>query len=376
MAVFDSPATTYSDTTPHKRSITDYIALLDPSDSPLVDRLGGLDGAQGKFRFTNWPTTKPEWLEDGLAPLTTTMAAASITADTTSFSVTDASIFEPGHIIEIESELMWISARNVTTNLITVTRGVAGSTTATHTSSCTVTIVSQARLEGADSDYIAMVDRSSGSNYTQIFHHEVKVTRSHEKLLQYGITSEMAYQVDKAMPEIMRLIETGTFKTKASDAGSATTPRIMGGIQAFISTNKLDGSSLTQAKIENALMSCYNAGASGPWMAPCAPATMQKIKNFYDNTIVLRVDRSETTVGMEITQIHTPFGDLNLFLDRWCPTTLLPIISENDAGFLTYDPFFNEPLAKDGDYEKSELIGEFTFCMRLEKAHALLTAVS
>ena len=52
MTVYDQPKTTYSDTTPHKRVITDIISLIDPSDAPLVDALGGLDGASGKFRFT------------------------------------------------------------------------------------------------------------------------------------------------------------------------------------------------------------------------------------------------------------------------------------------------------------------------------------
>jgi len=355
--------------------ITDYISLLDPSDSPAIDALGGLDGGASKFRFVNWPSTKVEWLEDSLAAMSTTLSA-TISSTVTTITVTDASIFQPGHICEIDTEQIWVSAVSVSTEVITATRGVAGSDKASHTSTATISIISMARLEGADSDAVAFTDKTTNSNVTQIFHHEVKVSRSHEKLSQYGITSEMAYQGDKAIPEMMRLLEVGLFKNKALAAGSATTPRIMGGLQAFITTHVFSGASLAQSTIENALMSCYIAGATGPWKGICNPVVMQKIKNLYDSTTILRVDRSETTVGMEITRVHTPFGDLDLVMDRWVPTTLLPIIHEKDAGFLTYDPFFQEPLAKAGDFEKSQLVGEFTFALRLEKAHALLTAVS
>jgi len=48
MANLASPMTTYSDTTPQKKVITDYVSLIDPSDAPLIEALGGLDGAAGK----------------------------------------------------------------------------------------------------------------------------------------------------------------------------------------------------------------------------------------------------------------------------------------------------------------------------------------
>ena len=70
MPPLDSPLSSYSDTTPQKRVITDVIALIDPSDAPAVLALGGLDGAASKFRFVNWPSTTVEWLEDSLADLT------------------------------------------------------------------------------------------------------------------------------------------------------------------------------------------------------------------------------------------------------------------------------------------------------------------
>ena len=39
MAPLDSPITSYSDTTPQKRVITDVIDLIDPTDAPGVEAL-------------------------------------------------------------------------------------------------------------------------------------------------------------------------------------------------------------------------------------------------------------------------------------------------------------------------------------------------
>lgn len=375
MAVIDQPKNTYSDTTPHVRVITDLIALIDPSDAPLVNALGGLDGASGKFRFTGGKGKVVEWLEDSLIPLSDTMnEGATITSTVTTIKVTDGSLYEPGHVIMIDSEYLWVSS--VSTNTITVTRAAGGSAAATHDSAAAVTMIGMARLEGAESDTIALTDVSVGSNFTQIFHQEIKISRTQQQLSQYGISDEMAYQGDKVVPSLMRLIERHLFYNKAAGAGSATTPRVMGGLQAFLTTNKVDGSSLTQAKIESAVRLAYEDGGTGPWIAPVAPANMSKIKNFYDATTVLRVDRTETTVGMNITQIETPFGTVNLVLDRWAPTTIIPLIDAKHAGMMTYYPFTQEPLAKTGDYERSEVVGEFSFCLRQAAAHALLTAVS
>ena len=278
-----------------------------------------------------------------------------------------------GHILLIDSEHVWVSA--VSTNTLTITRAFQG-TAATHSSTDVITIVGMARLEGADSSTIGLTDRTSNSNYTQILHKEIKVTRTHQQFAQYGISDEMSYQGDKVVPELMRLLERHFYYNTVSHAGSATTPRAMGGYQAFITDNKQDASTILQEDFEDAVEAAYTDGGLGPWLAFCAPANYQSIKNFYDDSAYLRIDRTENTVGMVVTDIVTPFGNVHLVLDRWAKTTEIPIIDPRHAGFKTYYPFTQESLAKDGDYEKSEVVGEFTLCIRQDKAHAVLTNVS
>ncbi len=382
MAVTDSPFSTYSDTTTHRRAITDVISLIDPTTTPAIAAMGGLDGAASKFRFVNWPSKTVEWLEDTHAPLSDTLnESASITSTVTTITVTDASLYEPGYIIKIDSEYLWVSSAAITTNILTVTRGVAGSTAATHASTASIEIISNARVEGAESTPIAFTTRTTGSNVTQIFHQEVKVPRSQIKLSQYGIADEMAYQKDKAVPAIMRMIEKHIFNSKALSTGSVSVGRIMNGLQGFITTNKISGASLSQAAFENAVLSAYNNGGGGPWVAFVNPVVKQKIKNFYDTTgvasaTILRVSQDTREVGMNIDRINTPFGTVDLVMTRWVASNIVPIVDLQHVGFITYDPFQWEDLAKTGDYERAEVVGEFTFCLRQEKAHAILTAVS
>lgn len=370
-----SPLSTYSDTTPHKRIITDVISLIDPSDAPMIEVLDGLDGASDKFRFVNGQGKVVEWLEDTLISLAGVLNG-SIASNATTITMVDGDNYQEGHIIEIDSERAWVSAVNNATEVLTVTRAFGGTTAASHADSAAVSIVGMARLEGADSDDIAFTDRTTGSNFTQILHQEVKVTRTQNQISQYGISEEMSYQGDKVVPSLTRLLEKHFYTSTVAASGSASTPRVMGGYQAYVTDNKLSGASLAQSQFENAVKSAYLDGGNGPWLAFCSPTNLQKVKNFYDASNFLRVDRTENTVGMVIESILTPYGRVDLVLDRWAKDAQIPILDPQHVGFRTLYPFTQEMLAKVGDSERSEVVGEFTLALRQDKAHAVLTAVS
>lgn len=375
MGVVDSPFTSYSDTAPQKKAITDVIKMISPTDAPLIERLGGLDGAAGKFRFVAWPTTNPSWLTDEMPGLTTTLQTATIASDATTATVGDASIIQPGHILLIDAQLFWVSAANISTQALTIAS--LGGTAASHATGATVEIVGMARLEGDDSDALAMVSRSTASNYTQIFHQEVKSTRTQAKMAQWGIGNEFEYQAAKVIPNQMRIMEKNLFRGSVISAGSASAPRVMGGIPAFNTGNSTSGASLTKTSFENAVKLAYDDGGAGPWIAPLSSSNFQKIQGFYENSSYLRIDREETVIGMPPpTTIITPFGEVKPLLDRWALDGTIELIDPEHAGLMTFDPFTQEVLAKTGDSMTGQVVGEFTFCMRLPNAHSRLTSVS
>lgn len=379
MANVAPPYSTYVNTAENKRVITDYISLLDPSDAPFVEAIGGLDGAASKFRFTNQGTLV-EWIEDTLAPLTGALSigTAATVSTATALTVADANMVQPGHILLQGSELMWVSAND--SGAITVTRGLGSTTATTLATNNTFAIVGMARLEGDDSDPIGYTDLTTNSNYTQIFHKEVKQTGTAPYQDRWGMGDQMQYESAKSIPEMMRLIER-TLQYGKRSAGSTITPRMMGGYQEFIQTNKASGAnisvaSLAPAVIEDAVELIYNAGGSGDFLAIVNPATYQKIKNAYDSSSFVRYPPEQTQFGTLVDRIITPFGNVSFVIDRWQLSTLIPIMKLDNVGMLTLRPWQVEDLAKTGDAEKKQLIGEFSFCMKLEKSHALLTAVS
>lgn len=375
-SVIDSPYTSYSDTAAAKRVITDVISLITPHDAPFIEAIGGLDGAASKFDFVNGKSTEVEWLEDELESLVDVLAVATLASNATSATVVDASKFQPGHIIQMDLQTFWVSAVNTTTQVLTFSS--LGGTAAEHNTGDVVTIVGMARLEGDDSDALAATTRYTGTNYTQIFHAEVKVTRTQNQKSQYGIGEEFEYQASKKVPGLMRQLEKWVLIGDASSAGSATTARIMAGIPSILGdTNSASGTTLTKAKFEAAVKLAWADGGDGPWVAPVSATNFAIVCGIYDSSSYLRVERTETVVGMPpVEKIITPYGDVLMLLDRWATDTEIYLIDKKHAGMLTYYPFTQEMLAKDGDSIKGEVIGEFTFCLRQVNAHASLQSVT
>ena len=364
-----------------KRVITDYITLIDPADAPFVEAMGGLDGGAKKFRFVNFPHTKVEWIEDTREPLAVGLNTAMNNSVTTAVLLAaSANMVQVGQILLFAdgSEQMWVSAVASDGVTLTVTRGYGGTTATAQVvvNNTAIEILGIARLEGAESHGLGYTVRSTNYNHTQIMQREVKVSRSQNQISQYGIREEFDYQSNKAIPHLMRLIEKGVYKG-TRNAGSSAAPRSFGGLGTFVTNNAINSGSaaVTQAKFENALKAAYLDGGK-PSKAFVSPTNMQVIKNFYDSGTFLRVDTKEKTVGMTIEKIITPYGTVDLIMDRWAPDATIYILDPEHVGFVTYYPFTSEPLAKTGDYQRGEVVGEFTLCVRMDKAHAVITTIA
>lgn len=371
------PMSSYSDTTPQARMITDVISLIDPVDTPAIELLGGLDGAAGKFRFVNEKETAYEWLEDTLFGLSTLLNGALAGAGTTT-AVVDDPIFSEGDIIDVNGgvEQVWVSAVSADGLTLTIVRGYSGSAAAV-ADNVPLVLVGQARLEGAESTDRFFTDRTTGTNYTQIFHHEVKVTRTQNQIAQYGIDNEMEYQARKVVPSLLRLVERQLFYG-VKKAGSATTPRAMGGFPAFVTANSISaGGAVVQADFDDTMELIYADGGGSDIYAFVSPANMQVIKNLYDSSSYLRFGTEQNSIGLKITTVITPFGDVKLVMDRWALNSNIYFINAPDAGLLTFQPFMREPLAKTGDYEREEVVAELGFALRQgDKAHGLITGIT
>jgi len=356
-----------------KRVITDYVAMLDPSDAPFVEAIGGLDGASSKFKFTA-SGIKCEWLEDTLAPLVGALTAAVTDASVTTLGVADGNMFQPGHVLKIGDELVWVS--NVSGTTLTITRGFGSTTATTHTVGVPINIVSEARLEGAVSSDLGFTNFTSDFNYSQIFERKIKLTGSAPIQDVYGFVDPYEYQAAKLMPEMMRLIELTLQEGKRTgDVQNPTTvPRAMGGVDVFLTTNITTAAvtTLSITNIENAIKLAYEDGASGQFTAIINPTDFQRITALYNNSSFIRFPPEQTRVGMVPATIVTPFGNVDFVVDRWQKVNKIYFIKPENMGMITLRPWQIKDLPADGDFTANELIGEFSFAVKLPKSMAVL----
>lgn len=365
--------TTYVGTVPQKRVVSDRIIMTDPMEIPLISTLGM--NAESKFKFVNAPGVKYEWLVDAYSSTSdvlTTAGAADST--TTTLVATDGSKFQAGDVILVDSEYIWVSS--VSTNTLTVVRNFGG-TQAVHADNSTAYIKSRARLEGADAGDSNYTQPTSQYNYSQIFQKTIEISRSDARIKRYGIPNLTQYEIDKKMDELkISLTQLPYHGNRA--AGSASTARGAGGFDTFIASgNKTNASSaaLTQKMIEDMVQTVWEAGGR-PSLLVCNGWASRKITSFFEGSV--RTDRTEGIGGTKITKIQTAMGpELDVLVDRYCPTNKLYILTPDQVSFVTVDEFFFEDLGKTGDTEAfGQVVGEYGFAMAGDTHHGLIYGFS
>jgi hypothetical protein len=376
MATLTGVVYSYSNTVPQKRTLTDRIILASPYDVTTILRLG-TDNAS-KFALINWPNRTYEWLQDSYPARSDAAAATNITnsTTTTTVAVTTGAKFQVGDIIQIDDELMYVAS--ISSNTLTVVRGHAVGTgsQATHESTATVYIRFTARIEGADSSASPSEEVVSVTNATQIFHKEILMTRNAQNIPQYGMSDPWGYKQDKAMDELMEELDRVPFYGRRA-AGSATAARSTGGFREFITTNVTDLNSvgLTRANIDTQLDNCFAQGGR-PNVMFMGSYVKRKIGSFYEGFV--QTERSEQVGGILIDRLQHPILNysIELVVDRNCASTDLWGIDDRYAGYVEYQPFMFEPLAKVGDADKGQVIGEYGMVVAREKSHFRIQEIS
>ena len=376
--------TTYTDTNVKPESLNDAIHFIDWTEAPLLKLLGMNN--ESRFRMTQWPRTKYEWLEDTMSATTTTLSEAVSIAET-AIDVADGSLFIEGDIVRVQDttgELMYVES--VATNTITVIKAFAGTADSAHDSGATIELAFPARIEGADFDTGHTTAVSRLYNHTQIFAEAVRVTGSEMVDENYGIDDVMAYNLQKLIGGGGMIGAKGkagklsialqkTFYYGQRAAGTATTSRAMGGFKYYTTTNVTDKNStaLTLKDIEDLMELCFLAGGN-PSMLVANTWVWRKINEFFAGNI--RTERSESEGGHVISSIKTVFGNIEVMFDRWCPTDELYLIEPDKMGWITYRPWQVLDRPATGDYEVKEVLGEFGFVLVNQTAGGYIKEIS
>jgi len=353
---------TYNQSVGIKLDIDEAIFILTPSDVPFQQWVG----------TTPTSSIKVEWLDEELTPQNATVAVVTGTGPWT-VTVADVQTFRPNDVLHTRDALsgvqFTVTSINAGTNQATIA-AFAGNATAPAVNDV-LEIVGQYKVEGSDPEAARSVDRTTNFNYTQIMQEQVAATRTSRKRDIYGGADPYDHELEKKFKELAIRSERAFVFGQRSISGDSQ-QRQMGGLFYYITTNTASGTSANAKTVLNDIIrKCYEAGGTAT-DAMVSPAVKAAISTNVDPSL-RRSTVDEKQGGFVIDKYMSDFGELNIVVNRHFPKTKGIVMEKEYIQKAVFDPFFHELLAKTGDSDKGEIVGEHSLKVRNEKAHGTFT---
>jgi hypothetical protein len=180
-------------------------------------------------------------------------------------------------------------------------------------------------------------------------------------------------------------MEKALFENQARVAGNATTARKLAGLGAWVKTNtskgtggadsagdgtnaRTDGTqrAFSQALFDTVMQETWTSGGK-PDTVMLSPFQLNKALSFTGNNNQ-RQNGAVGTVNNNIAVYLTPWGSVSFQPCRENRSRDVYIIEKGKLALATLRPMKNEALAKTGDNEHRQVVGESTLVCRSEKA--------
>ena len=378
--VYVGPESGYSANLVNVRQLEDYLEILEPDDFPMLQEVGLTSYDRP---ITN---TKVEWQMGYQLPSQDLLAEAITSTTAVQVLVDHAEYFALHEVLLCESELMRVVSIDATSNYLTIERGFAGSTAATHDNDDVCYLLASARPEGSSPGWARQTATAQPYNYCQIFDAVAEVTGTEEALKNYGPDELLAMRVDQEMRGLFVRMEQSLMNGLRYEP-AANTGRMSGGFAQFISdTDNLSSAALTYADVEEAMANqagrVGKANVADSFWANSWP--LRKISSW--NVSSIRSERTETVFGSVVNTIVTNFGPLAIKYDRLIVATVAYMLNMDDVmcgplngrGFAGTQQDINQTL---DDVRKERILGEYTWVIKGEDAsnqgpHTILYGIS
>lgn len=226
------------------------------------------------------------------------------------------------------------------------------------------TATNTALVEGASSSTTAVGQPTSRSNTTQIIGESFAVSATSDAIKTYGRAQQTAYALAKTLKVLKLDLEVSMCGvSQAAVTGDASTARKMASIDQQISTTVDAGGSatdpLTEAKILELGQTLYTAG-SEPSVLMIKPADSTIIAGFASSSNRQRDIADKSTLVNTIDVLVTAFGQYKVVLNRSQTTDQAYLIDPSMFKQAVLRPFTRTLLAKTGDSDSHQVIGEFS----------------
>lgn len=360
--------------------VSDLVGIVSPFETPLLDALGDPQ--------TEARSTHHEWLEDSLLPNTDVLEGTPQNPLTdTELDVANPDRFRVGDQIRCgdSEELMLVSA--VSQGTITVIRQYGGTGAEAVAAGDVITILGNASLEGQDADSARFTLRTRRGNWTQIFTKTVLVSGSELAVRHLGVADELDFQKTKALRELLRDLENTVINgiAPASGAqGGQTVRRTMNGILPQLTTNRFVpgqngfpvGEDLDEVKLNAALRLVWERSSGQVDLIVVNGYQKRVISQFAAGMRTYAADDPRYT--SQVSVYESDFGVQRVVLSRWVPRDAVLLLDSSRIQVvpLAGRSFQYRPLAATGDYEKGQILGEYTLELRNESAHGVIRGLA
>lgn len=252
-------------------------------------------------------------------------------------------------------------------------------------------------IEGDDRTGTAIVATDRVANTVQLFDKTVIVTTTQEKTKAAGRSSEMKYQISKAMVELKRDQEAMVLSDNVAVQGNSTTARKSAGLGTLIYTNiSHGGAGATPAHTSGLATVAQTAGTNRAFTETLLKTVLQSVfTNSGEFATLISLTPSHKVTfsaftGIAANRYNVPkgkqgviVGGADVYMSDFGELTVVPnyvqatanantafVLNPEFAGLAYLGGFKSEPLAKTGHTTKELVSVESTLVVTSERSHA------
>lgn len=251
-------------------------------------------------------------------------------------------------------------------------------------------------IEGDDRSGSALTPTQRVANTVQLFDKTVIVSTTQEKTKSAGRSSEMKYQISKAMVELKRDVEAMTLSDNVAVQGNSTTARKSAGLGALVFTNvSHGGTGATPAHNSGLATTAQTAGTNRAFTETLLKGVLQSIftnSGEFATLISLTPSHKGTFsgfAGIATNRYQVPkgqqgviVGGADVYMSDFGELTVVPnyvqatanastafVLTPEMAGIGYLGGYKSEPLAKTGHTTKELVSVEATLVVTAERSH-------
>ena len=247
------------------------------------------------------------------------------------------------------------------------------------------------QLEGFELSRSAATATTRVSNVAMISKRDATVTGSQDASDPAGKRSEMAHQLAIMSKALKRDMEEALCQKGAKTTGDATTARVTGGFESWITSNDSRGTSgastgggaaptdgtqraLTETLLKDTLQLCFENGGE-PSMAICGPHNKQVISGFTGRTQARQMIDANT-VEASVSVYSSDFGELKIVPSNRSRERSLLLVDPEFAKVSYLRDFQTVDIATIGDAETKMIVVEYGLEVSNEAAHGVVADLS